>query len=25
MREMFKAIDAAIRVHPEVGEYNQKI
>ncbi len=25
MREMFTAIDAAIRVHPEVGEYNQKI
>jgi phosphomannomutase/phosphoglucomutase len=25
MREMFAAIDAAIRVHPEVGEYNQKI
>jgi phosphomannomutase/phosphoglucomutase len=25
MREMFEAIDAAIRVHPEVGEYNQKI
>jgi len=25
MREMFAAVDAAIRVHPEVGEYNQKI
>jgi phosphomannomutase/phosphoglucomutase len=25
MREMFKAIDTAIRVHPEVGEYNQTI
>jgi phosphomannomutase/phosphoglucomutase len=25
MREMFEAIDAALRVHPEVGEYNQKI
>jgi phosphomannomutase/phosphoglucomutase len=25
MREMFDAIDAAIRKHPEVGEYNQKI
>jgi phosphomannomutase/phosphoglucomutase len=25
MREMFAAIDAALRVHPEVGEYNQKI
>jgi phosphomannomutase/phosphoglucomutase len=25
MREMFAAIDAAIRVHPEVGEYNQRI
>ena len=25
MREMFEAIDAAIRIHPEVGEYNQKI
>jgi phosphomannomutase / phosphoglucomutase len=25
MREMFGAVDAAIREHPEVGEYNQKI
>jgi phosphomannomutase/phosphoglucomutase len=25
MREMFTAIDAALRAHPEVGEYNQKI
>jgi phosphomannomutase/phosphoglucomutase len=25
MREMFKAIDAALREHPEVGEYNQTI
>jgi phosphomannomutase/phosphoglucomutase len=25
MREMFKAIDGALRAHPEVGEYNQKI
>lgn len=25
MREMFKAMDAVIREHPEVGEYNQKI
>jgi phosphomannomutase/phosphoglucomutase len=25
MREMFEAIDAVLRVHPEVGEYNQKI
>jgi phosphomannomutase/phosphoglucomutase len=25
MREMFAGLDAAIRVHPEVGEYNQKI
>jgi phosphomannomutase / phosphoglucomutase len=25
MREMFAAIDAELRVHPEVGEYNQKI
>ena len=25
MREMFKALDQAIRRHPEVGEYNQKI
>jgi phosphomannomutase/phosphoglucomutase len=25
MREMFAALDAAIREHPEVGEYNQKI
>ncbi|MDO8533946.1 MAG: phosphomannomutase/phosphoglucomutase [Xanthobacteraceae bacterium] len=25
MREMFAAVDLAIRRHPEVGEYNQKI
>ncbi len=25
MREMFGAIDAVLRTHPEVGEYNQKI
>jgi phosphomannomutase/phosphoglucomutase len=25
MREMFGAIDAVLRQHPEVGEYNQKI
>jgi phosphomannomutase/phosphoglucomutase len=25
MREMFEAIDAVLRTHPEVGEYNQKI
>jgi len=25
MREMFGAIDAVLREHPEVGEYNQKI
>src|SRR5437762_5333602 len=25
MREMFKAVDAVLREHPEVGEYNQKI
>jgi phosphomannomutase/phosphoglucomutase len=25
MREMFDAVDAALREHPEVGEYNQKI
>ena len=25
MREMFKAIDAVLRDHPEVGEYNQTI
>jgi phosphomannomutase/phosphoglucomutase len=25
MRDMFKAIDAAIRTHPEVGAYNQTI
>ncbi len=25
MREMFAAVDAALREHPEVGEYNQKI
>ena len=25
MREMFKALDAVLRTHPEVGEYNQTI
>ncbi len=25
MREMFRAVDAVLREHPEVGEYNQKI
>jgi len=25
MREMFKAIDAVLRTHKEVGEYNQTI
>jgi len=25
MREMFAAVDAVLREHPEVGEYNQKI
>jgi len=25
MREMFAAIDAELRKHKEVGEYNQKI
>jgi phosphomannomutase/phosphoglucomutase len=25
MREMFAALDAALREYPEVGEYNQKI
>jgi phosphomannomutase/phosphoglucomutase len=25
MREMFEALDGALREHPEVGEYNQKI
>jgi phosphomannomutase/phosphoglucomutase len=25
MREMFKAVDAELRAHPEVGEYNQTI
>ena len=25
MKEMFEALDAVIRAHPEVGEYNQKI
>jgi len=25
MRDMFKAVDAVLRTHPEVGEYNQKI
>lgn len=25
MREMFAAVDATLREHPEVGEYNQKI
>jgi len=25
MREMFRAVDAVLRTHPEVGEYNQTI
>ena len=25
MREMFKSIDALLRVHPQVGAYNQTI
>jgi phosphomannomutase / phosphoglucomutase len=25
MREMFKAVDAVLRTHPEVGEYNQTL
>ena len=25
MRDMFEAMDAVLRTHPEVGEYNQKI
>ena len=25
MREMFKAVDAVLRTHPDVGEYNQTI
>jgi phosphomannomutase/phosphoglucomutase len=25
MKDMFKALDAVLRTHPEVGEYNQKI
>ena len=25
MHDMFKAVDAVLRTHPEVGEYNQKI
>jgi phosphomannomutase/phosphoglucomutase len=25
MRDIFKALDAVIRTHPEVGEYNQTI
>jgi phosphomannomutase/phosphoglucomutase len=25
MREMFKAVDAVLRKHPEVGAYNQTI
>jgi phosphomannomutase/phosphoglucomutase len=25
MREMFEAIDAVLRTHKDVGEYNQKI
>jgi phosphomannomutase / phosphoglucomutase len=25
MRDMFKSLDAVLRTHPEVGEYNQKI
>jgi len=25
MRDMFKSVDAVLRTHKEVGEYNQKI
>jgi phosphomannomutase/phosphoglucomutase len=25
MRDMFKAIDAVLRMHPDIGEYNQTI
>jgi phosphomannomutase/phosphoglucomutase len=25
MRDMFETVDAVLRTHPEVGEYNQKI
>jgi phosphomannomutase/phosphoglucomutase len=25
MHDMFKALDAVLRTHPEVGEYNQTI
>jgi phosphomannomutase/phosphoglucomutase len=25
MRDMFETIDAVLRTHPAVGEYNQKI
>jgi phosphomannomutase/phosphoglucomutase len=25
MRDMFKAVDAVLRTHPEVGAYNQTI
>ena len=25
MRDMFKAVDAVLRTHPEVGKYNQTI
>jgi phosphomannomutase/phosphoglucomutase len=25
MRDMFKAVDAVLRAHPEVGAYNQTI
>jgi len=25
MRDMFKAVDAALRTYPEVGAYNQTI
>ena len=25
MRDMFKAVDAVLRTHPDVGEYNQTI
>jgi len=25
MRDMFKAVDAVLRTHKEVGEYNQTI
>jgi phosphomannomutase/phosphoglucomutase len=25
MRDMFEMVDGVLRMHPEVGEYNQKI